>query len=294
MGIILCDRHLPFQQILATGVGTPLGSEGKKSSSVCQVKGVDSIFPPFDQFCSLFWLVHESPKSCKGISQTECKYIDDSIWEAQPEDTGRTPFLAFARSRFFWAIMVAHAGQNYGYETLMTMLPTYMDRILGVDLKSNGVLSSLPYLAMWVMAIVFSIVADRLIRRRLSITTTRKIMNSLGQYGPAVALIVVGYLQHSLVLTSAVFVLGLGLNGAIYSGFKINHLDLSPRFAGLLISITNCVANLVGLTAPMVAGHVIHLVPSIENWRIVFHIAGGVYIFSATFYNLCASGKPQW
>ncbi|XP_034652283.1 putative inorganic phosphate cotransporter [Drosophila subobscura] len=246
-------------------------------------------------WCVLFlWLVHESPKSCKRISQTERKYIDDSIWEAQPEDTGRTPFLAFARSRFFWAIMVAHAGQNYGYETLMTMLPTYMDRILGVDLKSNGVLSSLPYLAMWVMAIVFAIVADRLIRRRLSITTTRKIMNSLGQYGPAVALIVVGYLQHSLILTIAVFVLGLGLNGAIYSGFKINHLDLSPRFAGLLISITNCAANLIGLTAPMVAGHVIHLGPSIENWRIVFHIAGGVYIFSATFYNLCASGKPQW
>ncbi|XP_034140514.1 putative inorganic phosphate cotransporter [Drosophila guanche] len=89
-------------------------------------------------WCVLFlWLVHESPKSCKGISQTECKYIDDSIWEAQPEDTGRTPFLAFARSRFFWAIMVAHAGQNYGYETLMTMLPTYMDRILGLFASSS-------------------------------------------------------------------------------------------------------------------------------------------------------------
>ncbi|EDW26590.1 GL12902 [Drosophila persimilis] len=246
-------------------------------------------------WCVLYLcLVPESPQASKRITEAERKYINEMIWKAQPEDTGRTPFLSFAKSRFFWAIMVAHAGQNYGYETLMTMLPTYMDRILSVNIKANGVLSSLPYLAMWLMAIVFAIVADGLIRHRLSITATRKIMNSFGQYGPALALIVVGYVHESLILTIIVFVLGLGLNGAIYSGFKINHLDLSPRFAGLLISITNCAANLIGLTAPMIAGHVIHHGPTIENWRIVFHIAGGVYIFCATFYNLCGSGKPQW
>lgn len=48
--------------------------------------------------------------------------------------------------------------------------------------------------------------------------------------------------------------MGVGLNGGIYSGFKINHLDLTPRFAGILMSITNCLANLAGLLAPLVAG----------------------------------------
>lgn len=47
---------------------------------------------------------------------------------------------------------------------------------------------------------------------------------------------------------------GVGLNGAIYSGFKVNHLDISPRFAGVLMSFTNCLANLAGLLAPFVAG----------------------------------------
>jgi hypothetical protein len=67
-------------------------------------------------------------------------------------------------------------------------------------------------------------------------------------------------------VTVALLTLGVGLNGGIYSGFKVNHLDLSPRLAGVLMSITNCMANLAGLMAPLVAGHLTHrrvsLIPS--------------------------------
>lgn len=41
------------------------------------------------------------------------------------------------------------------------------------------------------------------------------------------------------------------------TGFKINHLDLTPRFAGILMSFTNCFANFFGLLAPIVAGNII-------------------------------------
>ncbi|EDX01169.1 putative inorganic phosphate cotransporter [Drosophila yakuba] len=262
--------------------------------------GWPSIFYVFGLFstiwCVIFiWLVQESPAASTRISEAERRHIIEAIWQAQPEQArGSIPFVGIAKSMPFYAILVAHAGQNYGYETLMTMLPTYMYRVLDVNIQANGLISSLPYLAMWILAIVFGIVADCLIRRNCSITVVRKLMNSLGQYGPALALISVGFVHHSLWLTCVIFILGMGLNGAIYSGFKINHLDLSPRFAGLLISITNCVANLVGLLAPMVAGHVIDPKPSVENWRIVLYIAAGMFVFTASFYNVFASGKPQW
>lgn len=35
----------------------------------------------------------------------------------------------------FWAILLAHMGHNYGYETLMTELPTYMKQVLHFNLK---------------------------------------------------------------------------------------------------------------------------------------------------------------
>lgn len=80
---------------------------------------------------------------------------------------------------------------------------------------------------------------------------------NLGQYSPAICLIIASYTGCSRVVTVSLLTLGVGLNGGIYSGFKINHLDITPRFAGILMAFTNCTANLAGLLAPIVAGHLI-------------------------------------
>lgn len=85
-----------------------------------------------------------------------------------------------------------------------------------------------------------------------------------GQYGPAVALIAVSYTGCDKWLTVALLTIGVGLNGGIYSGFKVNHLDISPQFAGILMSFTNCLANLAGLLAPIYAGHVV--VGTVSNY----------------------------
>lgn len=79
-----------------------------------------------------------------------------------------------------------------------------------------------------------------------------------GQYGPAIALILASYTGCNQYLTVGLLAIGMGLNGAIYSGFKVNHLDISPRFAGILMSFTNCLANFSGLIAPNVAGIIIN------------------------------------
>lgn len=79
----------------------------------------------------------------------------------------------------------------------------------------------------------------------------------LGQYGPAIALVAASFTGCDRWLTVAILTVGVGLNGGIYSGFKVNHLDISPRFAGILMAFTNCLANLAGLLAPIYAGHVI-------------------------------------
>lgn len=78
-----------------------------------------------------------------------------------------------------------------------------------------------------------------------------------GEYGPGIALIGASFTGCSPALTVAVLTIGVGLNGGIYSGFKVNHLDISPRFAGILMAFTNCLANLAGLLAPLTAGYVI-------------------------------------
>lgn len=45
------------------------------------------------------------------------------------------PYKSIMTSLPFYAILFAHMGQNYGYETLMTELPTYMKQVLRFSLK---------------------------------------------------------------------------------------------------------------------------------------------------------------
>lgn len=51
------------------------------------------------------------------------------------------PWRSILKSAPFWAILVAHMGQNYGYETLMTELPTFMKQVLHFNIKAV----SMPY-----------------------------------------------------------------------------------------------------------------------------------------------------
>lgn len=47
------------------------------------------------------------------------------------------------------------------------------------------------------------------------------------------------------------------LNGGIFSGYLCNHIDLSPNFAGVLMGITNGIANLTSILGPLIAGFLI-------------------------------------
>lgn len=49
-------------------------------------------------------------------------------------------------------------------------------------------------------------------------TITRKVINSVGQFGPAICLVIASFTGCSRYLTVAVLTIGLGLNGGIYSG----------------------------------------------------------------------------
>ncbi|KAJ2948913.1 hypothetical protein O0L34_g5846 [Tuta absoluta] len=246
---------------------------------------------------AFLFLVSEDPEQCKRIKETEKKYILSSLWGATGlASSPPIPWTKILCSMPFWAIMLAHMGQNYGYETLMTELPTFMRQVLHFSIKDNGFVSALPYLCMWLFSMFISVVADWMLSSgRFNHTQVRKIINSIGEYGPAIGLFIAANTGCNPAATVAILAIGVGLNGGIYSGFKVNHLDISPRFAGILMAFTNCSANLTGLMAPIIAGYIIEGRPTQAQWRIVFYIAAAVYIFCATFYNLFGSGvRQEW
>ena len=51
--------------------------------------------------------------------------------------------------------------------------------------------------------------------------------------------------------------LGIGLNGFAESGFLINHLDIAPAFASVLLGVTNTAGTMSGIISPTLTGFIV-------------------------------------
>ena len=58
--------------------------------------------------------------------------------------------------------------------------------------------------------------------------------------------------------TSTVFLsLALGLGGLTWAGFGVNHLDVAPKYAAILMGISNTVGTIPGILSPALTGAII-------------------------------------
>ena len=55
-------------------------------------------------------------------------------------------------------------------------------------------------------------------------------------------------------LAVTLFSLAIGIQGLNGSSYMVNHLDIAPRFAGILMGISNSVATIAGIISPYVVG----------------------------------------
>ena len=59
-------------------------------------------------------------------------------------------------------------------------MPTYYNQVLGLDLKSSGLFSVLPWVTMAISANIGGWIADTMVERGVTVTTVRKIMQTVG------------------------------------------------------------------------------------------------------------------
>lgn len=57
----------------------------------------------------------------------------------------------------------------------------------------------------------------------------------------------------------------------------MNHIDIAPNFAGILMGLTNGAANIMSIIAPLLVGFVVHDETDPIQWRYVFFISAGIY-----------------
>ncbi|CAB3261005.1 unnamed protein product [Arctia plantaginis] len=237
----------------------------------------------------------DSPQSSRMISAEEKLYIQTSLKQVGVQKKPQTPWRAICTSLPFIALIITHCGQNWGFWTLMTEMPSYMKQILGVDIKSNGAMSALPYLSMYLLSFPFGFISDYVLKKKLlSISACRKVSNSIGLWGPAVSLVGLSYVPAgNIKLAVALLTLVVGLNAGHYTGFMIVHIDMAPNFAGTLMGITNFFANIISIVSPLIAGLILEDETDPSQWRQVFYLSSAVYIGANLFFVIFGSCELQ-
>ncbi|XP_050536616.1 sialin-like isoform X2 [Daktulosphaira vitifoliae] len=245
----------------------------------------------------ILWLSlgSESPETHRFITSAEKNYIQASLTQTITNQKNLiTPWKEIFSSMPVWAVTISHAGHNCGFWLLLSEMPTFISSVLKFDIKSDGIVSALPYLAMWLCQFPVTYIADILNKKNVtSLTTSRKIWNTVGMSGGAIGLMFLAYMGENANAAITLYIIVVAIGCCTNVGFNINHLDLAPNYAGILMGITNAVASIGGVLAPMVVGLIVHDQSSVEEWRIVFSLGAAVLFFSSIFYLLFGSAKVQ-
>lgn len=145
------------------------------------------------------------------------------------------------------------------------------------------------------MGILFSHVSHALQQKDvLRLSVSRKLFNSIGLYVPMAALIALAFItkEHATAAV-ALLTVAVGINAGTYLGFQVNHIDLAPNHAGVLMGITNCAANIMSVIAPLAVGYIVNESGNVGQWRIVFFIAAGIYFVGNTMFVLFGRTSVQ-
>ncbi|XP_072157136.1 sialin isoform X2 [Bemisia tabaci] len=247
---------------------------------------------------SAFWfgLVYDTPAVHPRISPAERQYIEESIGQTtvSSEKALKVPWFQMLTSRHVWAIILVHGASVYGFFTITNQLPTYMKNILNVNIKENGLLSSLPFLGKYTMAMTTSTIADFLRKKnKLSVTAIRKLFTGLAVFLPGVLMIVQVYLGQDRTAAVTIFTLSLTLNGAVTAGYLGNGLDIAPNFSGTIFGLANTMSSFGGSLSSFIVGTLTNHNQTYGQWQIVFWMLAGTYMVGALIFVLFGTGELQ-
>lgn len=258
--------------------------------SVFYVFGVAAIvwFIIFTMIC------YSDPESHPFIKESEKEYLKKEIGMLERNtNLPPTPWKAIFTSVPMLALIAAQVGHDFGFFIMVTDLPKYMADVLHFDVKSNGLWSSLPYAVMWIVSILLGFVSDFIISRKwIGLTKSRKLFTTIASVFPSIFILLASYAGCNRALVIAFFTLAMGTMGAFYPGMKVNNLDLSPNYAGSLMATTNGIGALTGILGPYLVGALTGG-QSLNEWRIVFWIAFGVFNVTNIIYVIWASAEVQ-
>lgn len=229
-------------------------------------------------------LAASSPYDDPDISEEEKKLIVGTSLKKEP--VTEIPWKLLLSKAPVWALIVCHFCHNWGTFILLTWMPTYYCQVLKFNLMESGMFSVLPWLTMALSANVGGWIADTLVSRGTSVTVVRKLMQTLGFLGPAFFLTQLSHVSSPFQAVLCMMC-SQGFDAFSQSGLYSNHQDIGPRYAGVLLGLSNTAGVLAGVLGTAATGYILQH----GSWDDVFKVAVGLYLCGTVVWNVFATGE---
>ena len=269
------------------------GEEGKEGRAVLLEEGEPRL-TPFDDATGKPVLkgVPGPLAPVEGLAGLRREDDDASASSAPP-----VPWREMLASTPLRALAFVHFCNNWGFYVLLAWLPSYFTQELGATLTNASLFTLLPPLANIAVASVVGPLADGLLARGVAVETVRKGAQAVALCGPAsfMALTAVLGAEYDLdpIATVGLLTVGLSLSSFSYAGLYCNHQDMSPRFASILLGMTNTVGALPGVSGVPLTGY---LLERTDDWELSMFLPAIVLYFSgaAVFVKYGSAEKQPW
>ncbi|KAK9845365.1 hypothetical protein WJX81_004554 [Elliptochloris bilobata] len=225
-----------------------------------------------------------SPQEDARCCEAERTYIEASTVKRRPAQ--EIPWRLLLSKAPVWALIVCHFCHNWGTFILLTWMPTYYNQVLGFDLLKSGIFSVLPWVTMALAANLGGWIADTMVSRGVSVTTVRKVMQTIGFMGPAIFLTQLGRVSTPMGAVACMMA-SQGLDAFSQSGLYSNHMDIGPRYSGVLLGLSNTAGVLAGVLGTAATG----LILANGTWDEVWGVAVAFYLLGTVVWNLFATGE---
>ncbi|EDW03180.1 GH11095 [Drosophila grimshawi] len=243
-------------------------------------------------FIIFIFLCSSEPSSHLCIKPKEMAYLDEEI----PKKSGNKvpiPWKEIMLSKEMFAVIVSQIGHDWGYFVMISCLPKYMANVLQFSVRSNGIVTALPFIAMFLSTLLFGHVADWIIRSgKLTITVERKLFTIIGAFFPGLFMVLASYAGCNKTLVVTLFTISMFVMGPYYSGQKLTPLDMAPSYSGTIMAITNGLGSLAGMLSPPIVGL---LTPNatMNEWRMVFWLGFAILVISAIVFAIWGTAEVQ-
>jgi MFS transporter, ACS family, D-galactonate transporter len=205
-----------------------------------------------------FFAFYRNPSEDRHLSATERQFIirGDAHIEGSAQVRQKIPFAHMLRQKKVIGLLLGYGSYNYTFYLLLTWLPSYLSKSLGIDLRQSVLYTSVP----WAVGAVVELIiggwlVNALIHRGWDASRVRQTVLIAGT---SLGLGIVGGARAHTPASAVIWISisMAGLSAAAPVGWSIPALIAPEHGVGTLGGILNTCNQMAAILAPIVTGYI--------------------------------------